>query len=91
MRQLEPPLVLRDGAELVFVEVRTRRGGSPGLAAESVGPAKRARLAALAAAYLEAHAIPPDTPWRIDVVTVALDAAGRLTGIEHIPHAVEQT
>src|SRR5947199_10207817 len=63
-------LVMRDGAALVFVEVRTRRGGAPGVAEESIGRAKRERLVALAYAYIEAAALPADAPWRIDVVAV---------------------
>lgn len=85
----EIDLVTRDGEALVFVEVRTRRGAAAGAAEESVGPAKRARLARLAYAYLAA-AGGVDQPWRIDVVAVAVDYGGRVTGITHIPHAVEE-
>ena len=90
----ELDLVLRDGATLVFVEVRTRRipGGGPGSAAgeESVGSRKQARLVALAYAYLEATAVPDDTPWRIDVVALDIDHAGRIAGLRHIRDAVEE-
>jgi putative endonuclease len=77
---------------LVFVEVRTRRhpGGGPGSAEESVGPHKQARLIALAYAYLEAAAVPPDTPWRIDVIALDVDRAGRIAGLRHIRDAVEE-
>jgi putative endonuclease len=86
----EIDLVVRDRGMLVFVEVRTRRGDGAGTAEESVGPAKRARLAALAYAYLEAAGAPDDTPWRIDVVAVDVDRAGRIARINHIRHAVEE-
>jgi putative endonuclease len=85
----EIDLVTRDGEALVFVEVRTRRTGAPGAAEESIGPAKRARLARLAYAYLAAsdhHS----SAWRIDVVAVEVDRAGRAAGINHIPSAVEE-
>jgi putative endonuclease len=82
----EIDLITQDGAELVFVEVRTRRAGPPGAAEESVGPAKRERLARLAYTYLAAAG--DERPWRIDVVAVDLDARGRVTRIAHIPHAV---
>ena len=85
----EIDLLMRDGAALVFVEVRTRRGGA-GRAEESVGPAKRARLAALAYTYLDAAAAPADLPWRIDVVAVDVDRSGRIARINHIRDAVEE-
>src|SRR5262245_38457909 len=83
----ELDLVRRDGATVVFVEVRTRRNrdggtGSAG-AEESVGPSKQARLIALAYAYLEATAAPADTLWRIDVVALDVDRAGRIAGLRH--------
>jgi putative endonuclease len=91
----ELDLVLRDGVALVFVEVRTRRirgvvQESVG-AEESVGPSKRARLVALAYAYLEAMAVPADTAWRIDVVALDVDRAGRIAGLRHIRDAVEES
>ena len=85
----ELDLVARDGMTLVFVEVRTRRDDVVGVAEESVGRAKQARLMALAYAYLEAHAIAPDVEWRIDVIAVDVDRAGRVARLSHIPYAVE--
>jgi putative endonuclease len=85
----ELDLVMREGAALVFVEVRTRRGAA-GMAEESVGPAKRARLIALAYTYLEAAALPEDTVWRIDVVALDVDRAGRIARLAHIRDAVEE-
>ena len=89
----EIDLVVRDGMALVFVEVRTRRhpGGGLGSAEESVGPLKQARLIALAYAYLEAAAVPADTPWRIDVIALDVDRAGRIAELRHIRDAVEET
>jgi putative endonuclease len=84
----EIDLVTHDGAALVFVEVRTRRAGAPGAAEESIGPAKRARLARLAYTYLAA--CEHGGPWRIDVVAVEVDRAGRAASINHIPNAVEE-
>jgi putative endonuclease len=86
----ELDLVMREGAELVFVEVRTRRGAA-GLAEESIGRAKQARLIALAYAYLEAAALPEDIVWRIDVVALDVDRAGRIARLEHIRDAIEET
>lgn len=88
----ELDLVAHDGVTLVFVEVRTRRSAVVGLAEESVTPAKRRRLIALAMTYLqdlEAEARPWPGPWRIDVVAIRIDHRGR-SHINHLQHAVEE-
>jgi putative endonuclease len=87
----EIDLLMRDGAELVFVEVRTRRGSGLGSPEESVGRGKRAKLIALAYTYLEASRAPGATAWRIDVVAVEIDRAGRIARINHIRDAIEET
>jgi putative endonuclease len=48
----EIDLVARDGATLVFIEVRMRRSARYGGAVESITAAKRARLVAAARGYL---------------------------------------
>ncbi len=77
----EIDLIMRHGAELVFVEVRQRGGASHGGAAASVTPAKQRRLALAAHVYLQALAATP--PCRFDVV--AIDS-GRLSWL---PNAIE--
>ncbi len=84
----EIDIVARDEDALVFVEVRSRRS-SVALAAESVGPAKRRKLAELAQTYIMLHDLPEQTPWRIDVVAVALWRDGQVD-IDHIANAVEE-
>jgi putative endonuclease len=77
----EVDLLARDGPDLVFVEVRTRRAG-PGAAAETVTPAKLRRMWRCAMDYCEANGRDPDAV-RLDMVTIDLDAAGRLQASEH--------
>ncbi len=59
--QGEMDIVARDGAYLVFVEVRTRRdGGWYGSPEESISRRKRARLVAIAETYIQSCESPPD-------------------------------
>jgi putative endonuclease len=85
----EIDLVMRDGAALVFVEVRTRRGQPAGAAEESVNLAKQVRLVNVAYAYLDAASLPADLPWRIDVVAIDVDRSGRITRLAHLRDAIE--
>lgn len=79
--RIEIDLVMRDRDEMVFVEVRTRRG-APGLAAESVDAAKLCRMWEAAAGYCEQHGIGLEAA-RIDVVAVDLDGRGVARSVEH--------
>ena len=82
----EVDLIAEDSGTLVFVEVKTRRSLAFGAPEESVTPRKRARLAKVAAAYLQLHGL-EQQDWRIDVVGVALQRTGPAT-INHV-RAVE--
>jgi putative endonuclease len=85
----EIDLVAQLGGQLLFVEVRTRRRGGPA-PEESIGPLKAARLRRLAYLYLDAVGLSVESPWRIDLIAVELDAAGRLLRLEQIESAVEE-
>jgi putative endonuclease len=65
----ELDLVLRDGRDLVFCEVKTRRSKRFGTPVEAIVPAKVARLRRLAAQWLAATRVRPDQV-RFDVVSV---------------------
>lgn len=65
-RHGELDIIARDGATLVFVEVRQRASRGFGGAAVSIGAAKRAKLIASAQAYLQT--LPAIPPCRFDVV-----------------------
>ncbi|MBV7331453.1 YraN family protein [Chloroflexi bacterium TSY] len=71
---------------LVLVEVRTRRGTQFGTALQSITPRKQAKLRQVAEEYVRAHEW--SGPWRIDVVGIQMNSAGRLEAIDHIRHAV---
>ena len=83
----EIDLIARDGDVLAFVEVRFRAEDGHGLPEESVGPAKRKRIAAAARAYLST--ISPDS-WRearFDVA--AVDGSGAAPAIRYYPAAFD--
>jgi putative endonuclease len=86
-RQGEIDLVARDGSELVFVEVRTRRGTAMGSPEESITPRKQARLVAVASAYIQQHDF-QEGSWRIDVVAVAVDRSGAVVRLSLVRDAV---
>lgn len=70
----EIDLIMRDGATLVFVEVRLRSSGSFGGAAASIDARKQQRLVRTAQQYLAA--LPQLPPCRFDAVLMD-DAQGR--------------
>jgi putative endonuclease len=86
----EIDLVAQQDDQVVFVEVRTRRGSNAVAPEESVTPTKQQRLIALAYAYLEAHELPDSTPWRIDVIAVIIGSNGHIARLTHLPTAVEE-
>ncbi|MEU4241606.1 YraN family protein [Actinoplanes sp. NPDC026619] len=65
----EVDLVLRDGDDLVFCEVKTRRGTTFGSPAESIGHRKVRKLRELAGRWLDETGIHPRSI-RFDVVEV---------------------
>lgn len=83
----EIDLVARENADLVFVEVKTRRGTICGLPEEAVTARKARKLQEVAACYLDGHNL-PDCSWRIDVVAVQFSPGGRLEEIRVYQHAI---
>ena len=81
-------MVAHLGEEIVFVEVRTRRGTAFGTPEESVTAAKSRRLVATAQHYLESNGL-EQSRWRIDLVSIHLDVAGKVLEVNHLENAVE--
>lgn len=74
----ELDIVARDGAELVFVEVKTRSSSAFGSPAEAVNRAKIARVRQLALHWLDEHR-DSDRFWasvRFDVISVVRQQSG---------------
>jgi putative endonuclease len=83
----EIDIVARHEDTLVFVEVRTKSSRQFGSPEESITPAKRRRLRAVASHYQQSHNnLPPS--WRIDVIAIQLDRNKQVSRIELIENAV---
>lgn len=67
----EIDLILRDGAALVFAEVRYRQDSTHGGGLASVGVAKQRRLVQTAQIFLQAHPQFASLPCRFDVIGCA--------------------
>jgi putative endonuclease len=83
----EIDIIARCQDYLVFIEVRTKRSLRFGRPEESITPAKKERLIAIAWHYQQSL----DTPvplWRIDTVAIELDQKGEPSRIELIENAI---
>ncbi|NLG84986.1 MAG: YraN family protein [Firmicutes bacterium] len=77
----EIDLVGLEGEILAFIEVKTRRLGSPGTPAEAVDRRKRSRMVGAARHFLYTHGI-TDRQCRFDVLSIIADEAGGLVRYE---------
>ncbi len=81
-RQAEIDIIARDGAWLVFIEVKARSSGRFGGPAEAVDLKKQEKIARAAQVYMSASKT-EFLPARFDVVTIGPG------GLEHIKDAFE--
>lgn len=85
----EIDLIAEHEQDLVFVEVKTRRGIAYGLPEEAVTVRKRRKLMLAAAFYLDLHDC-AERSWRIDIVAVQLSTGGKLQEIRVYQHGVTE-
>lgn len=86
----ELDLVMRQGDELVVVEVKTRASARHGDPEEAVDRRKQRKLVRAAEAYLEAFDL--DLDLRFDIVSVVMDPNDpQRTEVFHIPEAFYPT
>ena len=83
----EIDIVAEEAGDIVFVEVKTRRGTAYGLPEEAITSVKQRKLIAAAQTYLEAEGR-LDASWRVDVVAIALSPAGKLQEVRIYRHAI---
>ena len=85
MGRLEIDLIVRRGALVAFVEVKTRWGDGFGSPAEAVTWAKRREIVRVARAWMDRHGSPNDI-YRFDVIGLRRDRQGG-DRLEHIEDA----
>ncbi len=83
----ELDIVAEDGDAVVFIEVKTRRVPWLARPEENVNRAKAERLMRSAEHFLTATGR-ENWPWRVDVVAVEVDSAGRLVHLTHFQDAL---
>jgi putative endonuclease len=86
----EIDIITKHAGTLVFVEVRTKKSSLFGSPEESITPAKQEKLKVLAQLYIQEH----DNlacPWRIDVVAIEMKRDGKVSRIQIIENAVEES
>jgi putative endonuclease len=89
-RDGEIDIVARQRDTIVFIEVKTRKNLLYGTPEEAITPSKMMKLKAVAEQYEQTHEnLPPD--WRIDVVAIEINGAGKISRIELIENAIEDT
>jgi putative endonuclease len=69
--RVELDIVAREGAVLVFVEVKARWSDRYGAPEEAITPAKRRNLLSAAGQYLRSRQL-EDQEWRVDVLALRL-------------------
>ena len=84
----EVDIIARDGATVVFVEVKTRQSTTFGSALEAVDGRKQRQLSRIAQEYLLSHCL-PDVPARFDVIAIRLGPDNRATVVDHIKNAFD--
>jgi len=89
MNSEELDLVAMEGSEVVFVEVKTRRGREFGYPEEAVTAGKRERLRRAAHGYLRSRGL-SRAGFRIDIIAIGPPVRGGRAALRHIRRAVEE-
>lgn len=84
----ELDLVMMDGDELVFIEVKARRSESAGRAEEGVSRKQARVLLRTGEMYSLSHPDIEGKIWRIDLVAVTLDPGGEIIELVHYENAI---
>ncbi len=81
-REGEIDLVMADGDQIIFVEVKCRVSDRFGAPEEGLTPAKLRRIHKAAWAYLEAQGL-EQADWRVDLVAIECTRGRRILRLDH--------
>ena len=84
----ELDLIMLDGNELVFVEVKTRRGERSGRAGESVSDSKARKLLDSGEWFIGTHPKYEDLAWRCDLVAITIHPTTVVATVQHEINAI---
>lgn len=84
----ELDLVMLDGDELVFIEVKTRRGERAGRADDAITGTKAGKLLAAGEWFVADHPEHGDRIWRVDLVAVTIDPTSGVATANHYINAI---
>lgn len=84
----ELDLVMLDGEELVFVEVKTRRGDRAGRADDAISDTKAEKLLSAGEWFVAEHPEFHDRIWRVDLVAVSIHPSSGATSANHYINAI---
>ena len=89
-RRGEIDIIAKHNDWLVFVEVRSKSTLGFGTPEESITAGKKHRVKTAAYYYLRQLEKQPQF-WRIDVIVIEIDRAGKASRLEHIENAIGET
>jgi putative endonuclease len=84
----ELDLVMLDGDELVFVEVKTRRGDRAGRADDAISDAKAENVLSAGEWFVAEHPEHQHRIWRVDLVAVTLHPTTGVATANHYVNAI---
>ena len=84
----ELDLVMTHAGELVFVEVKTRRGEASGRAGESVTREKARKLLKSGEWFISVHQQYDNMIWRIDLVAITIHPGTGVASVQHEVNAI---
>lgn len=84
----ELDIVMLDGEELVFVEVKARRGDRAGRADDAISDAKAESLMTSGEWFLADHPEHHHRIWRIDLVAISIDPRTGTATANHYENAI---
>lgn len=84
----ELDLVMLDGDELVFVEVKTRRGEKAGRADDAISGSKAQKLLSAGEWFMAEHPEHQHRIWRVDLVAITLHPVTGAVRANHYINAI---